>query len=292
MSISYTIRESLSGFRRTKLSSTLSIATICISLLLLGVFAAISINASRLIQNLRSRLEMEAFLQEPIGEDEIAPLQSRVEAIEGVEKVVYVSKDEAAKIFKQEFGEDINKVLDFNPLPPSFKITLQEPYRTSERTAAIYERLMALQGIESVVYRRTLLELIDQRARSINKVMLGLGIAVSLSAIFLVGNTIRLSSSAKRNLLRTMELVGATGGFIRRPFVLEGSLQGLLGGIIAAAILKIAFEQLAGFASTEFAPYLKMPLLFYVAVAIAGTVLGLIGSIFSVLRFVRPSAAQ
>jgi cell division transport system permease protein len=292
MSFSYTVRESLSGFRRTKLSSTLSIATICISLLFLGVFAAITINASRLIQNLRSRLEMEAFLQEPIGEDEVASLLSRVTAIEGVEKVVFVSKDEAAKIFKQEFGEDINKVLDFNPLPPSFKITLQEPYRTSERTAAIYERLMALQGIESVVYRRTLLELIDQRAKSINKIMLGLGIAVSLSAIFLVGNTIRLSISAKKQLLRTMELVGATGGFVRRPFLIEGILQGFLGGIFAATILKIAFEQLAGFASTEFAPYLRMPMIFYLAVAAVGAILGLIGSTFSVLRFVRPSAAQ
>jgi cell division transport system permease protein len=292
MSFSYTLRESFSGFRRTKLSSLLSIATICISLLLLGVFAAVTINATRLIQTLRSRLEMEAFLQEPISDDDVTALQSRVQAIEGVEKVIFISKDEAARIFRQEFGEDINKVLDFNPLPPSFKITLVEQYRTSEGTAAIYQRLMALQGIESVVYRRTLLELIDKRAKTVNRIMLGLGVAVSFSAIFLVGNTIRLSISAKRNLIQTMELVGATRRFVRRPFLIEGIIQGLFGGAFAAGILKLAFEELAGLVSAEFAPYLRMPSLFYLAIVCAGIILGLIGSTFSALRFVRPSVAQ
>jgi cell division transport system permease protein len=272
-------------------SSLLSVATITISLILVGIFAAVTINASRLIDTLRSRLDMEAFLTEPVTEDEVTGLQSRITDLEGIEKVVFISKDEAMKVFKQETGDDITKVLDFNPLPPSFKIMLKEPYRTSARTHAIYERITAIQGVDTVVYRRVLLELIDQRSASVNKVMLGLGIAVSLTAIFLVANTIRLAITAKRRLIRTMELVGATRGFIRRPFIIEGVLQGFFGGLAASGIMFLLFEYAAKLVSEEFAPYLRMPPLFYVSVLGTGMLLGLAGSLISVVRFVRPAAA-
>jgi cell division transport system permease protein len=291
MSFAYTLRESVSGFRRAMFSSLLSVATITISLILVGIFAAVTINATRLIDTLRSRLDMEAFLTEPVTGDEVTALQSRITGLEGIEKVVFISKDEAMKIFKQETGDDITKVLDFNPLPPSFKIMLKEPYRTSSKTLAIYERITAIQGVDTVTYRRVLLEMIDQRSASVNKVMLGLGIAVSLTAIFLVANTIRLAITAKRRLIRTMELVGATRGFIRRPFIIEGVLQGFFGGLAASGIMLLLFEYAAKLVSEEFAPYLRMPPLFYVSVLGTGMLLGLAGSLISVVRFVRPAAA-
>ncbi|HTY60298.1 MAG TPA: permease-like cell division protein FtsX [Bacteroidota bacterium] len=292
MSFAYTIRESFSGFRRAKLSSLLSVATISVSLILVGIFAAVTINASRLIDSLRSRLDMEAFLTEPVTDEDVAGLQSRIGGLEGIEKVDFVSKDEALKNFKKETGDDITKVLDFNPLPPSFKITLKEPYRTSAKTLAIYDKIAAIPGVDTVLYRRVLLELIDQRAASINKVMLGLGIAVSLTAIFLVANTIRLAITAKRKLIRTMELVGATRGFIRRPFIIEGVMQGLIGGLGASALMLLLFEYATRLVSEEFAPYLRMPPLFYGSVVGTGMLLGLAGSLISVLRFVRPAAAE
>jgi cell division transport system permease protein len=291
MSVTYTLRESFSGFRRAKLSSILSVLTVCVSLLLLGMFMAVTINAGRLIDALRARLEMEAFLQEPLTGDEITSLIATVSAVDGVEKVTFISKEDAALIFKQEFGEDINRVLEFNPLPPSLKITLKEPYRNSVSAQNIAGRLSATQGIESVVYRKTLLELIDQRAAGVNRAMLALGLLISLSAIFLVSNTIRLAINAKRKLIKTMELVGATRGFIRRPFLLEGLLQGLFGGLLAAGMLAGLFEYASRLVSPEFAPYLRMPGPFYLALIGAGSLLGFAGSLISVVRFVRPAAA-
>ncbi|HTO95243.1 MAG TPA: permease-like cell division protein FtsX, partial [Bacteroidota bacterium] len=198
----------------------------------------------------------------------------------------------ALKIFRQETGDDISKVLDFNPLPPSFKITLREPYRTAAKTLTVYEKVSAIPGVDTVLYRRTLLELIDKRATSIDRVMLWLGIAVSLTAIFLTANTIRLAIAAKRRLIRTMELVGATRAFIRLPFLIEGALQGLFGGAAAAGLMVLLFEYASRLASEEFAPYLRMPTVFYVSVVAVGILLGLAGSTISVLRFVRPAAAQ
>jgi cell division transport system permease protein len=289
MSLSYTLRESFSGFRRTKLSSAISIITICISLLLLGVFAIISVHASRFIESIRNKVELEAFLQEPVTGEEISELAREITGFNGVEKVVYISKEEAAQIFKQEFGEDIYSVLDFNPLPPSFKISLQPEYRTAENARNLYEQLRVLKGIESVVYRRALLELMDRRTASVNKMTLGLGILISLSAILLVSNTIRLAIYAKRRLIRTMELVGATRLFIRVPFLLEGLVQGILGGVVASGILYAVVEYGVRWIAPEVVEYAAMEPLFYGLVVVSGAVLGLLGSAISVVRFIRPS---
>lgn len=287
MSFRYTLKESYSGFQRAKLSSIISVFTIAISLLLLGVFAILTINASRFIEALRNKVELEVFLQEPLTRQEIAELQKQVTALEGVSTLTYISKDDAARIFKQEFGEDINKVLDFNPLPPSFTLSLKDGYKTSVKVEELHKRILAIKGIDNVVYRKALLELIDNRTESLHNLTLGLGVLVSLSAIFLVSNTIRLAIYAKRRLIRTMELVGATAGFIRLPFLIEGFMQGLLGGICASGVLYVLLEYAAPFVSLDFAAYIRMEPAFYTVVILTGVVLGLLGSIISIIRFIR-----
>jgi cell division transport system permease protein len=290
MSISYTLSESFSGFTRTKLSTFISIVTIAISLLLLGVFEVITINTTRFIDALRNKVEMEAFLQQPQSRDEIAIVTKTVTEIPGVDSVIYVSKEEAAEIFKQQFGEDVESVLQFNPLPPSLKVYLASSYRTASRANQVYERLRSTKGIESVVYRKALLEFIDQKTTTVHNITLGLGLLISFSAIFLVSNTIRLAIYAKRRILRTMELVGATAGFVRLPFLLEGVIQGLLGGIAAACILYFSLEYVFHFVLEEIAQYTHMNISFYGTVVVAGIALGLVGSIISVTRFIRTSS--
>ena len=288
MSFSYTLKESLSGFKRTKLSSIVSIITICISLLLLGVFGILTLNAARFIDGLRNKVELEAFLTEPVTQDEIEALQRTITGIEGIEKVTFISKEEAARIFKREFGEDILSLLDFNPLPPSFRVGLKKEYKTSG-AQSVHDRLSSLSGIESVAYRKALMELIDTRTDAINTITLGLGILISLSAIVLVSNTIRLAIYAKRRLIQTMELVGATWSFIRLPFLLEGMLQGLIGGILAAGLLFTIFERVVPFFLRDLARFIHTDPYFYLVVIVAGTILGLLGSVISVLRFIQPS---
>jgi cell division transport system permease protein len=287
MSLRYTIRESFSGFRRTKLSSILSVLTICVALLLLGVFAVITVHARRFLDELRDKVEIEAFLQEPLTRPQIDSLQRVVAAIEGVAAVECISKDEAARIFKEEFGQDIMQVLDFNPLPPSFRIRLKEGYKTLERTQDVEWKLNRIDDIESVLYRKGLLEVIDSRARTANSLTLALGILVGLSAVFLVSNTIRLAIYAKRQIIRTMELVGATRMFIRTPFLLEGVMQGLLGGFLAAGLLYGMLGFLLRFLSSDLALFVRMDPVFYLVVILTGAGLGLMGSVISVTRFMR-----
>jgi cell division transport system permease protein len=151
---------------------------------------------------------------------------------------------------------------------------------------------MAVKGIDNVVYRKTLLEIIDQRAAGFNKIMLILGSVIGLSALFLSANTVRLAIHARRKIIRTMELVGATHWFIRLPYLIEGFIQGVLGGGIAAGVLFAGLDAGARLVTPEYASYVTMPPVFYAGVVAAGVVFGLTGSIISLARFVHPSTAR
>lgn len=292
MNFGYIIREGVTGFRRAKLAAVGSILTIAISLLLLGIFYVISYNTSRILDAVRARVEMEAFLTDPYPPQRINDIRRLLLTIDGVDRVTFVSKDDAARIFKQEFGEDINGVLDFNPLPPSFKITLKDNARTTQRADAITKRIKTIPGVDDVIYRRDMLEFLDQRARSLYSVALALGILIGVSAIFLVSNTIRLTIYAKRKSIQAMKLVGASRSFVRAPFLIEGILQGSIGGFFAAAALYYIVTFAAGLISKEVGDFILIDPLFYLAVLLLGSVLGLLGSFISVRRFIGDSVVS
>jgi cell division transport system permease protein len=287
--ISYAVRDGISNFTRAKLAAVGSILTITISLLLLGIFYIISAHTARLVADVRSKIEMEAFLEEPVSRQHIADLQKTIQLLEGVDHVQFVSKDEAAKIFKEEFGEDINAVLDFNPLPPSFKVFLKEEARNAVNAEALAKKLQSIQGVNKVAYRKDMLQFLDERSRTLYYIGLCLGVLLGISAIFLVSNTIRLAISAKRKAIQTMKLVGASRMFIRAPFLIEGITQGLIGGLIAAALLYYVVSFAIGLISTELASYVQVGTLFYAGVLAAGAFLGLFGSAISVRRFIGES---
>ncbi len=292
MSTAYILREGFSGFQRAKLSMTVSIITICIALILLAVFAIITSNANRLIDSIRNRVELEVFLEEPVAQPMIDSLKLQLQQVRGIDTLRFVSKEEAARIFKQEFGEDITSVLNFNPLPPSFKISVKNGYRTAAQVDAISKRISAIPGIADIIYRKSLLEFLDRRTKTVFLVTLSLGLIISLSAIMLVSNTIRLAIYSKRAIIETMKLVGATRSFIRTPFIIEGIVQGFIGGIVATGIVfgivLIAQKQL----TAELADILIVDPRLYVLIVIVGIFLGMLGSMVSIRRFLSASTAS
>lgn len=289
MSLSYTIREAFSGFKRTKLASLGSILTICIALLLLGIYYIVILNASRVVQMIRDKVEVEAFCEEPVNRVRVNELQEQMLAIDGVERVEFVSKEEAAKIFKQEFGEDHTDVLDNNPLPPSFKVFLKSEFKNSEKAGVIVANIKSLKGVDDVIYRKELLEFLDRRVTLAQSIGLALGILIGVSAIFLVSNTIRLAIYAKRKIIRTMKLVGATRRFIRMPFLLEGVVQGAFGGFLAAGVMYWLMGNVARRLSGELAEFIRVDVSFYGLLVGCGIILGLLGSMLSTRRYIGES---
>lgn len=292
MSLTYTIQEAFSGFTRTKLASFGSVFTICVTLLLLGLYYIISLNASRVVQLIRDKVELEAFCEEPFSSQRRADLQQQLLAIRGVERVQFVSKEEAARIFKREFGEDINDVLDFNPLPPSFKIFLKDEFKHSAKVNEIVKQVKALKGVDDVIYRKDLLEFLDRRIAIAHSVGLALGVIIGISAIFLVSNTIRLAIYAKRKMIQTMKLVGATRWFIRMPFLMEGILQGVIGGVLAAGCIYWLLEFISRWISSELVEFIRVDVTFYGLVVACGIVLGLFGSFISTRRYIGEAVAN
>lgn len=286
MQIGYIIREGISGFTRAKLSMAAAVTTICISLLLLSTFTILAINANSVVESLREKVEMEAFLADHLSLIETSIVRDSIASLEGVREVRYISKEEAARIFKEEFGEDINRVLDFNPLPASVKIFLNDGYKTASGAEGVFTAVKEISGVEDVIYRKTLLEMLDRRASTLLWIVLGIGMFITISSIFLVANTIRLAIYAKRKIVQTMKLIGATKAFIRWPFVLEGIIQGVIGGGLAAGILFLVFEYLGQWISVELSDFVYVQSFYYGVIVGVGCLLGFLGSLISIRRFI------
>lgn len=287
MSIHYTVKESLLGFKRNRTSTLITIFTVSISLLLLGVFTVITVNFSSLVDNIRDRVEIEVFLKErltPAQHDRTGELLS---AIEGVESVKYISKEEAAKIFQKEIGESFEGILDSNPLPASYRLRLSEGYKNSDAVDQIVGKARNIWTVDQVVYRKQFLSLIDKRGKAFQFATLFIGIVLAISAIVLVANTIKLTIYAKRETIRTMKLVGATPMFIRMPFLLEGLFHGLIGGLLASVLIALAFTFFIQPLGDDLLIHINLSVIFYFFLTMMGGLLGLLGSVLSVGHFLR-----
>ncbi len=292
MSVSYTLKESFAGFRRNRSASLITVFTVSISLLLLGVFAIITMNFAGFVDQIRSRVDVEIFLSSDINDRQQEEMTDILSHIPGVDEVSFIGKEEAAEIFARDFGESFDDILENNPLPQSFRLTIREGYNNADSVQLIADRVERMQLVESVHYRKQLLQLIDRRARAFSYATLFIGIVLALSAVILVANTIRLTIYAKRHIIRTMKLVGATPMFIRMPFLIEGVAHGLVGGIIASLLIDIVFTFFIQPLSQDLLMNIGVSFSFYMMLVFGGAVLGLLGSLLSIGRFLKEALVQ
>lgn len=282
----YILRESISGFRRTKVAAVGSMLTITVAVLLLAIFGLVWRDAGRVDALLRERIDLEAFLDEPIGEAAREAVEEALLADPGIAAVEYISKERAAAIFREEFGEDVGQVLDFNPFPPSYRIHLREEGRSAAAAETVSARIGAIPGVASVAYRSDLFDFLDRQADSIRTAGMVVGTLVALSALFIVANTIRLAIAARRKSIQAMKLVGASRFFVRAPFVLEGLIQGALGAALAGLVLHYILAWLSTVIAGEMTEFLAVDAGFYALVMAAGVILGAAGSLIAVRKFI------
>ncbi|MCS7013130.1 MAG: ABC transporter permease [Chloroherpetonaceae bacterium] len=287
MNLSYVLKESLSGFQRAKLATAISIFTIAISLVLLSIFLILTQSAVRVLEEIRSRVEVEFFLSETLSPSDAKALTGHIRQHHAVAQATYISKDDAAKIFEKEFGEKIEQILGTNPLPQSIKVNLRPEYARLDSLEKFVAAVSKESGVLDVRYNRELLSRVDSNARILFFITAALGILIAFASIALVSNTIRLAIYSKREIIRTMQLVGATFNFIRLPFLLEGVLQGLVGGVLAAGLVTAMMTLLARTAPDIYAALQPPNALFLFVLTLVGAGLGLIGSFLSVRKFIE-----
>jgi len=266
------------------MSSTVAITIITVALSLLSFFLIITSNISYLIAEIRSRVELEAFLDKSLDTESSQRMAKAILAIEGVDSVYFISKAQAAKALKAAMGEeDIFDLVESNPLPASFKIKLNEDYRTTGNVADVAKQVELIDGIDEVNYQKELLRALDERIQTYHEIAFGLGIFAALAAIFLVSNTIKLSIYAKRDLIKTMKLVGATNAFVASPFLIEGMLQGLIGSALACSVSYFIVST----AKKYIIESLQITYDVYGTILLMGIALGLLGSFVSIRFFLK-----
>lgn len=283
----FLLKEAFSGLGRARLSATFSIVMVTLAFTLLGAFYLTTVQAERFLNYLKNKVEIEAFLSDSLSTGQTNEIRQKLLATDGISGVRYVSKHDAAEIFKKEFGQDIKQVLDFNPLPASYRIFLKNSFKNEKDVSEISSEVRQIQGVESVKYRKILLTLIDRRVRIFYGVMVGFGGALVLLSIFLVYNSMRLAISYKKKIIDTMKLVGASRSFVRMPFLLGGMIQGFTGGLLAAgAIYGVIRAALVLMRESILAQVLPPPE-FYAAIVIVSTLLGLFSTLFATRRYIK-----
>jgi cell division transport system permease protein len=258
-----------------------------VALVLIGMFVLISYQAQKVSHWLRQRVgEVELFLEE-MEEPFAQALYERASATPGVVEAEYVTREEAQAIFKSEFGEEAEIFFDEQFLPASIKVRVASDYSNADSLQALVAEFTAWNRVDEVVFNQPLLLKVQQNLRLLTLIGLAIGTLVVLASIFLVANTIRLTIYARRLLIRTMKLVGATDNFVRRPFVVEGMLQGLVAGLLAATVLWGLYKLMAAYLPQFGSGSMLAMLVMFVLVGGSGILLGWAGSFLSVRRFIR-----
>lgn len=259
-----------------------------VALILIGLFGLAAYKAQEVSDWLRQRVgEMEVFLVEDVGEPAAEQLHERIRTVPGVSETEYVSQKEAQEVFRSEFGEGAEIFFDEPFLPASIKVRVEPAYADADSLSQLAARVESWDGIDEAVFNQPLLVKVQRNLQIISMVGLALGVLVVMASIFLVANTIRLTIYARRLLIRTMKLVGATDAFVRRPFLVEGIAQGFIAGLIAGGLLW------AGYAlAVQQMPQLRMPEPWAgpalpLGLVIFGIVLGWLGSYFAARRFIK-----
>ncbi|MBO6574176.1 MAG: hypothetical protein JJ896_02070 [Rhodothermales bacterium] len=290
MALPYAFKEGLAGFRRAAFASAASTGAMAVALILVSVFFALGFEAQEVASWLRQRVgEIEVFLDD-VDDRAGQTVHDRIAVLPGVEGTEYISRAQAAEIFRQEFGEGAETFFDAPFLPASVRFTVSQEYANADSLGVMAAEISTWTYVDDVLFNQPLLVKVQKNLRLLTLGGGALALLVLLASVFLVANTIRLTIYARRLLIRTMKLVGGTDRFIRRPFVIEGMLQGFLASLIALGAL-------AGFYSLALRTLPQWPppgvdelVIFGMAVLLGGVLLGWAGSALSVRRFVRKVA--
>lgn len=285
--INYLTKEAFRGLNKAKLSTTTAIFTITLSLILISIFISLSLYSNRLIKAIKDKVEIEVFLADDISSDELSELKEKIKTIGGVKNITYISKEDALKIFENEFGKEMLEILDYNPLPASIKINLYDEYKSIERLNKIKQQISALPKVDDIKFPEKYLEIIEKNSSLILTINLVSLVLISLSSIFLVSNTVRLVISSRIKLIELLKLLGAKTSFIVSPFIIEGFIIGLFGVVFALIILFLFNIYLS---SPFFKNELKITLISYdyiIYIVLIGLFLGIFGSGISVRRFLK-----
>lgn len=277
------LREAITAFRRSPLLSVLGVITIAFSLFAFGLFGLVALNIRSALEKVEERVEIRAFAREGTAVELLVTAAGDIAAFPEVQSADVVTKEQALERARREMGE-FSDVFDAEFLPASIEVHLRPGFRSPETVGRVAEKIGGYTFLDDIRFGE---EWITQlyRLRNIAGVAGAvLGLAFAAVAVIIIGATIRMAVLARSREISIMRLVGATDGFIRRPFLIEGFAKGVLGGALALLLTWIAMLLIQR--------YLQLDTQFFdrnlaILGVLSGAVIGLAGSAFSVGRHLR-----
>lgn len=270
--------------------SSVAVGIVIVSLCIFGFFLLLVVNLGNLVGSLGTRMDIVAYVQKDIENKEAQEIKQKLEHIQGVAEVQFVHKEDAWEQFKKEQGNNLNlsEVVESNPLPNSFVIKAT----SAENVPSVSEKISKLQEIDEVRYSGTLIKQISSLVEVVRIGGFLLVILLSFATLLIVVNTIRLTVLARETDITIMRLVGATDSFIRWPFIIEGLLMGIIGGLVSIGILKFSYDMMINRlqVALPFVPIIKVSFvlsIIYLMVLVLGTILGMLGGYISVSKILK-----
>jgi cell division transport system permease protein len=247
--MSYSLREAISGFRRAPLLTGLSAGMVALALFVIGLFSLVAHNLRIALEEVESRVEVVVYLRDGADLNEVGEAEDDLRRMPEVRSVRYVSKEQAVEKLREdlpEFGEIFSEV-ETNPLPASLELQVESGSRDPESLARISDVAAVYPFVEDVRYGTDWVDRLYLLRRIGLLSSVGLGAAFAVVGALIIGSAIRIALYARREEIFVMRLVGARDSFVRRPFLIEGAITGLLGGILATFLTYWAYMMVHAF---------------------------------------------
>ncbi len=223
--------------RRLKTSYISTVVSITLVLFVFGLLGMVMLHARKLSDHVKENLGFSVILHDNAKSAEVSHLQKTLDVMPAVKSTEYISSDKAAEDLMEELGEDFIEFLGYNPLFPSIEVRLNASYANPDSLAPFEAEVIKNRIVREVHYQKDLVSLVNDNVKKIGIGLLVFSVLLLAIAFALINNTIRLSVFSKRFLIKSMQLVGATQAFIRKPFVIQGVIQGLIGATLAILLL-------------------------------------------------------
>ena len=268
----------------------MSMMSIALVLFLLGVFALLMMHAQKLSNHLKENIGFEVVMNSNVKETKILQLQKELDVMPAVKSTEYITKEEAIRRLSDDLGEDFLKWLgnEENPLLPSIDVRFNADYANNDSISVIEAKLLKNPDVKEIYYQKSLVDLVDQNVNRIGLWLVGASVVLLFIAIALIRYTLRLSIYAKRFLVRSMLLVGASASYVRRHFIRSGISQGFFGALLADAFLALLlYGLMQRLPELALIQDYRIIISIFVGIIVLGILLGGLSTRFALRKYLR-----
>lgn len=274
--------------KKTKSVYISTVISIALVLLMTGLLGLILVHAKNLSKYVKENIVLNIIVNDNVNEGDVLSLQKDLEKDPYVLRTEYVSKELAAKNLKEDLGEDFIEYLGTNPLLPSIDVYLKEQYANADSIQPFIDKITKSSKVKEVVYQESLIDMVNKNIRVISIVVLAFAAILLIIAVALINNTIRLAIYSQRFLIKSMQLIGATKNFIRRPYIIYGIIHGLIGALVAILLLIFTLN----FAQKQIPEIVFLQswsefVLIFLVVVILGVLISGISTYFAVTKYLK-----